>query len=170
VLVRYDFMFLYIPLALVLSLLYFLSVIDFVLPSWWNKRIYYSTDVSYGTVFVICLSSKVGSSVETAEWIQLVWAWGFVPPILRSVKKQIQVSPKSKLLLRHIDRRKKVYSLSVINWTVDNTFELRRSTEFIAGNRQALSTAWSRRAGQWATADTCSIGPTMFLTSRRSAL
>ena len=40
VLVRYDFMFLYIPLALVLSLLYFLSVIDFVLPSWWNKRIY----------------------------------------------------------------------------------------------------------------------------------
>jgi len=53
---------------------------------------------------------------------------------------------------------RKVDAQSVTNWTVDNTSELRRSTAVVYhSDRQALSTARFRRAGQLATADTCTI-------------
>jgi len=51
---------------------------------------------------------------------------------------------------------RKMDAQNVINWTVDNTSELRRSTAVVyRSDRQALSTARFRRAGQLATADTC---------------
>jgi len=39
----------------------------------------------------VCLSVTSRSSIETDEWIELVLAWSFVPPILHCVKKKFSI-------------------------------------------------------------------------------
>ena len=138
-----------------------------------------SANTSYGHVSVcVCLSVTSRCSVEVVGRIKLVFGteasfdksytvlkgnssifenkgtsmWKFVPKSGLG-KCCFDISIVETCYQRS---SRKVDAQIVTNWTVvevDNTSELRRSSTSYHSNRQALSTAQVRRAGQLATAD-----------------
>jgi len=168
---RAYFTFIYVCCQIQKTWLYkfFLSCCARFLPAW-----HYTTAGSnYGRVSV-CLSVNLTVTsrcfIRTDERISVFLAWSLLSTsaTVCFLWKIRYLQNKSTFIRhffpnsgpQHIDGRtsRKVDAQSVINWTVvghyvDNTSEHRRSTAVVyrRDRREALSTAWFRRAGPSAT-------------------
>ena len=161
---RAYFTFIYVFCQIQKTWLYkFFWVAARVLPA----RHYTTAGSSYGRVSV-CLSISL-LQVEGMNGLVCFWHGAFFRPVPHFVLWKFRYLQNKSTFIRHffpntgpqhIDGRtsRKVDAQSVINWTVvghyvDNTSEHRRSTAVVyrRDRREALSTAWFRRAGPSAT-------------------